>query len=234
MCTRVTALGSIAIVSAVLLAGCGGHTAKANSKPYDSSDPSMSASRSSATRLPARNSPTTNPSKAAASTRASTKPKKQTKVANQLAPATIKPVIRNGKVPHPTIKAAAAAIDGTVDYTDGVTLKITRITHGKVTGKGPGIVQGPVTTFFVTLHNGSAKTLDLDQVVVTTVYGSPARISSPVYVAKSQDFSGNIKAGKDAKAVYSFMSSTTHAAKVTVHVDFDGRHTAAVFTGSAD
>lgn len=222
MRNKAVRLAALALVGGLALSGCG-HS-KSAPKAYHGTDPSVSAS------------PTTNPSKAAASAGAKAKDKaktkKQTKVANPLAPATIKPVIRNGKRPHPTITAPTAAIDGTVTYTDGVTLEITKVTHGKVTGQGPGIVKGPTTTFALTLDNGSDRTLDLTSVVVTTVYGSPARVSSPVYGTGDKDFGSDVKPGRSASAVYSFMISSAQGSRVTVNVDFDGRHTAAVFSGS--
>lgn len=222
-CTRAAALVPL-MVSALLLAGCGGKGADDPSATSVDKDPSTSAS------------PTTNPSEdaASASARASARPRKQTVPTGPLAPATIAPVRRDGKLPRPTYRSATAPIDGTVRYKDGVTLTIVRVSHSKVTGKGPGVVEGPVTTFYLRLSNASSRTLDLDQVVVTTVHGSPARISSPVYLSSSRDFSGKVGPGKKAEAAYSFMTSVAQADEVAVHVDFDGRHTAAVFAGSAN
>jgi hypothetical protein len=150
-----------------------------------------------------------------------------------LAPGTIKPVLRNGKRPHPTVTAAPATFRGTVRYSDGVSLEVTRIVHGRVTDEGPGVVQGPVTTFSLSLRNGSSRPLRLDSVVVTAVYGRPGRVASPIYLDRSQDFAGTARPGATAKAVYTFAISVPRSDHVTIHVDFDAVHAAAVFAGSA-
>ena len=158
---------------------------------------------------------------------------KTPKAKDPLAPSTIRPVLRNGKRPHPSVVAAPATFQGIVRYSDGVSLDVTGIAHGRVTDEGPGVVKGPTTTFSLSLRNGSSRPLNLNSVVVTAVYGRPGRIASPIYLARSHDFAGTAKPGGIAKAIYTFAISVPSSARVTIHVDFDAVHAAAVFAGSA-
>lgn len=178
--------------------------------------------------------PTASPTSASPRAEQTPTPKVKTpKAKDPLAPGTIKPVLRDGKRPHPTVTARPASFKGKVRYGDGVSLDVTGIRHGQVTGEGPGVVKGPVTTFSLTLENGSSRALKLNSVVVTAVYGKPGRVASPIYLDKSQDFAGTTKPGGTAKAVYSFGISVARSDRVTIHVDFDAVHAAGVFTGSA-
>lgn len=153
-----------------------------------------------------------------------------------LAPRTVEPVGRGSAASHPTVKVKGGpqSFSEPVVYTDGVTLRITRMTHGKVAGEGPGVFPGrPVTDFYVTLTNHSSKTLTLDSVVVTVTYGSPARLAHLVYDQNAVDFAGAVKAGASARAVYGFAVPASDLGDVTMAVDLDGVHQLATFTGRA-
>jgi hypothetical protein len=139
--------------------------------------------------------------------------------------------MRDGKRPHPTVTAAPASLTGQVRYPDGVRLDITKASRGYISGNLPGDLKGPTRTYSLVLENQGRKTLDLSSVVVTLVYGSPGRFGQGVYTAKNIDFSGLIKQGKSAKAVYSFIVPKSAGSRITVHVDFDAVHSAAVFSG---
>jgi len=83
------------------------------------------------------------------------------------------------------------------------------------------------------LTNGSSHTIDLNQVVVTAMYGTPARIASPVYTAASvRDFAGTVQTGQSASAEYAFAIPAKQGRKVVVMVDLDGAHAAAEFHGA--
>jgi len=79
--------------------------------------------------------------------------------------------------------------------------------------------------------NGSSKTIPLDQVVVTVVYGPDRRLAAPVYLDGSQDFGAIVKPGGSATANYSFSIPSGDLDDVTMYVDFDGLHGAATFHG---
>lgn len=215
MITRRAALAVLTLSAALVLGGCGTDaTPKAGSYQGGSPTPNTSTNDQSAS-----------------STKAPKK--KQKPVARPLAPAVIKPAVRNGKQQHPTVTAKGAAIDKPVKFTDGVQLSIEKITHGRVSDEGPGAVKGPTTSFTLKLRNGSSHPINLNAVIVTAVFGSPGRLSAPVALAQSQDFAGTVKPGKSATAIYSFMLSEAQAQQLSIHVDLDGKHSVAVFTGSA-
>ena len=83
------------------------------------------------------------------------------------------------------------------------------------------------------MTNGSPQTVDLNQVVVTAMYGTPARIAPPVYNAASvRDFTGTVQTGQSASAVYAFAIPAKQGHKVVVVVDLDGAHVPAEFVGA--
>ena len=213
-------LAMVAVVGSGLVSGCGG----------DGNEP---AAASSAPPTAASSAPRTSASPRAEETQSQTPKVTTPRAKDPLAPGKIRPVLRDGKRPHPTVTAAPATFKGVVSYDDGVSLKVSDIRHGRVTDEGPGVVKGPTTTFSLALTNGSSRALQLNSVVVTAVYGTPRRIARPIYLDQSQDFAGTTRPGQTAKAVYTFGISVPHSAHVTIHVDFDAVHTAAVFTGSA-
>lgn len=142
------------------------------------------------------------------------------------------PVVRDGKTPRPAISAAPAEIGARVRYGDGVQLTITSVRQGRVGGQGPGVVEGAKTVFGLTLSNGSTRRVDLDRVVVTLVYDRD-RVARPVYDDAERDFAGQVRPSRSAKATYAFAVPVEGRSAVRVVVDFDARHTAAVFRGSA-
>ncbi|TWE11815.1 hypothetical protein [Rudaeicoccus suwonensis] len=144
-----------------------------------------------------------------------------------------KPVVRDGKTPHPTITAATASFDTSVTYPTGVVLTITSIKQAKETGQGPGVfANAPITEVTVKFTNGSKSTINLEQVVVQMTYGSPARIASPVYNTSAVDFSGSVRPGASQTATYVFSIPSAGLKHNTMTVDFDGTYAAADFTGS--
>lgn len=207
------ALGAVLVIGCGTVAGCGSDAAPEKTGP--------SAAQSTTSQSPSPVVPSQTPKV------------KVPKPKNPLAPSSYKPVKRDGKVSHPTVSARPATMKGVVRYGDGVELDITGIKQGRVAGEGPGVVQGPTTTFSLKLTNGGRRSLKLNTVVVTAVYGEPGRVANPIYVGNTQDFAGTVKPGKTAKAVYTFMIPVTRRSQVTIHVDFDAVHTAAVFSGSA-
>jgi hypothetical protein len=118
-------------------------------------------------------------------------------------------------------------------FPDGVTLSITKASPGTEQAEGPGSFRGRhYTAFALALTNGSQQPIDLTGVVVTTTYGSPPRIASPVYDdAAAADFSGTVAPGGTASATYEFALPPGQAKNATMTVDFDEAHAPATFTG---
>ena len=153
-----------------------------------------------------------------------------------VAPTTYRPVQRGGKQAKPSVAAAAGSLAPAshVTYPDGVTLTVTGIKQSVETGAGPGMFPGrPNTAITFKIDNKSSKPIDLNQVVVTTTYGKPARIAAPVYNDKSAlDFFGLLRPDATVTATYLFAVPVGQLSKVTTVLDFDGVHAAARFTGS--
>lgn len=152
-----------------------------------------------------------------------------------LAPTTVTLVDRDGKKPRPSVKTQAGMQPFTkpVKYTDGLKLMVTDINQGAMSGQGPGVYPGrPTSTFHLSLVNGTSKPITLGVVVVTLTYGSPDRVAHHIYDSNSVDFSGVIKPGGAAKAVYGFSVPPKDLGDVTMTVDIDGVHYLANFTGS--
>ncbi|MCW2527028.1 MAG: hypothetical protein JWM76_1888 [Pseudonocardiales bacterium] len=148
-------------------------------------------------------------------------------------PGTIGPVIRDGKTPTPTISAPAVPfVKGTqAAYPDGIAVQILSITQGTTVANGPGTIAGPKSTFKITFTNNSAKAIDMNQVVVTVLYGTTNLQAQPVYDGAVNDFSGTVQPGKSTDATYAFRIPTDQLNQVMMRVDFDGLHAAATFTG---
>jgi hypothetical protein len=143
-------------------------------------------------------------------------------------------VVRGTARPVPTVKAAAARIGGSVAYSDGVRLRVTKTTRGVENGKGPGVFPGRTYVLFdLELVNGARTDLRLDQVVVTALAGRPPVPVTSTYIAsaKPSDFSGTVRPGASARARYAFAMNPGPKDPVTVVVDFDGIHTSATFSG---
>lgn len=160
------------------------------------------------------------------------------KPADPTAPATYRPAERNGKKPEPTIKGGNGSFSKArgVTYPDGVSLRVDAIRQGTEKGQvGPGAFPGRAyTAFSLSLHNRSPRALDLTKVVVTAMYGSPARLAPPVYgAARARDFDTKVRAGATATATYLFAIPSQQRGKVTIIVDFDESHVAARFSGAA-
>ncbi|WP_348788988.1 hypothetical protein [Leifsonia sp. NPDC080035] len=202
-------VGASALLAAVLLTGCSGHTKLAG---YNGADPSKPA----ATAEPTPSTPpgVAHPAAVAAGAGA--------------------PVVhRAGELPAgKRATSPSAAFSKPAAYTDGVKVSVSGFTRGTISGHGSGIITGaPYIVFRISLANGGSKTLDLSSVVVTLKYAGNT-VAAPVYdeVAVS-DFTGTLKAGASRDAAYAFqLPKGTDTA--TLYVDIDGAHTPATFTGS--
>jgi hypothetical protein len=179
----------------------------------------------------------------AASSSSSTKPGP---TESETTPATVAPplpqpvgsvtkVKRSSGPSKPSVSAPAAPFSSAVKYPDGVTLTIVKAERGTETGHGAGVMAGrQYVRFQLKLTNGSARPINLNEVVVTTYYGTSRQNAAPVYTesAHTYDFSGTVAKGGSATAYYAFAVPTKNLNKVTMVVDFDGLHTSATYTGA--
>jgi len=151
------------------------------------------------------------------------------------APSTVTPAQRS-KTVKTRISANAGTFRKGVRWSDGLRLDVVAIVQSTQGGRGRGSQPGsPQTTFALELTNGSSKTVDARQVVVTTTYatGSTSRIAPPVYGTSTQDFGVRLKPTTNATAKYAFSIPKKRLGAITVTVDLDATHELARFTGSA-
>ena len=227
---RTVIVGSVLCAIGVV-AGCGSSTASDKTAPAASSaKPTTSAAAPAGPKEASTKTKVIGPPAPSATTPSPT----VSRPADPLASSAVPPVARPGVHPKTKLTAPSQVLTRSVVYSDGVSLRITGMTQSKVSGQGPGIVTGePTTAFAITLTNKSAHALALNQVVVTATYGSPARVARPYYGPTSQDFGPTVQPNGSAKAVYTFSIPTKELSKVTIAVDFDGTHAAAIFRGAA-
>jgi ABC-type transport system substrate-binding protein len=151
------------------------------------------------------------------------------------APATYRPVVRNGKPARHTVSVGAGRFTPTTPatYADGVKLTVDSVTRTVERGQGPGVFPGrPQTAFSLTLHNGSPQAVDASQVVVTVTYGVRPRLAQLVYTNElAADFAGMVAPGGTAKATYVFSLPPGQAKTARMIVDLDSVHVPANFTG---
>ncbi len=151
------------------------------------------------------------------------------------APETYRPVARSGQPGKPTVNAAAGRFSSSapVRYPDGISVTVDSVTRRIEQGSGPGVFPGRrQTAITLTITNGTARPLDLTQVVVTTTYGVRPRVAAPVYDHPSAaDFAAVVPAGGAATATYVFAIPPGQAKNAVTRVDFDAVHAAATFTG---
>jgi hypothetical protein len=221
---RLPALLVVGLAGAALLSGC------------SSDQPTPDAARGTSAVGPVASSST--PSGSATKTATpSTSPTTTATVAPPL-PQPVKSVPkvkRAGQAVTPSVTAPAARFTAPVKYPDGVRLDIVRTTRAAETGHGPGVMAGrEYVRFELKLTNGSAKAINLNEVVLTTFYSSSKQLAAPVYTesAKTYDFSGTVKPGASATAFYAFAVPDAGLKKLTMVVDFDGAHTSATYTGA--
>lgn len=146
------------------------------------------------------------------------------------------PVTRRN--PAPLVKAKAFAPGtlsrlATVSYPDGVVVRVDAVRNGVENGHGAGVFNARAfTAVTLTVANGSATPVDLNEVVVTATYGSPALVASPVYEDPgAQDFSGIAVPGGSLSATYAFAVPPRDRGSAGLQVDFDSAHDPAVFGG---
>lgn len=140
---------------------------------------------------------------------------------------------RSGGPASPTLSAKPAKVDGTVKYSDGLSLSVLSDDFAKETKKGPGSFPGrEYAVLTLQVVNNSDRNLSMETVVITVLDNKDQPVA-PVYVdeADVSDFAGRLRAGKKATARYAFAVPRSSRSKVTVVVDFDGAHTSAVFRG---
>lgn len=164
-------------------------------------------------------------------------PSSRAQVRDPDASTTYRPVKRSGKEGTATVKANRGGLAASVSakYSDGLRVKVKPQAARVEKARGPGTFSGrQYVTLAIAVTNGSRGVVDLNQVVVSVVYGSPpGQLAQPVYEEPTaRDFDGTLSPGRSATATYAFAVPNKHRGAVTVIVDMDDRHSPAEFVGA--
>lgn len=140
--------------------------------------------------------------------------------------------IKRGNDGGKRVPMLPAKFGGTAKYSDGVELTTGGFQRGVVTDEGAGIIKGAeFVVITVAVANGSKDALDLTAVVPTMIYGSDKVPAAPLYDGvEVADFSEKVAAGASASATYAFQVPAD-AVSPELHLDLDGVHDPATFTG---
>ncbi|TDN90827.1 uncharacterized protein DUF4352 [Microbacterium sp. BK668] len=140
---------------------------------------------------------------------------------------------RGSDAAPPTQSAKPVTPAEPVAYPDGVTVRIAEVSYAEETATGPGSFPGRAfARLSLQLTNGSPEPIDLGTSVLT-VLDKDGQPVAPVYAeeAEVRDFSGTLRPGSTATAVYAFAIPEESRSAITLVVDFDAAHTSAVFRG---
>lgn len=133
----------------------------------------------------------------------------------------------------PTPLTASEGLHKEISYADLIKVKIVKVEGTTVQDVGPGSIQGQeITIFTLSFSNGSQQPLDLGNVRVSAVYGSKSTEAAPSYYGDLNDFFGTVEPGKSLTAGYGFVLPPSGYGAVTLRVQFDEKHSTAVFAGT--
>ena len=99
-----------------------------------------------------------------------------------------------------------------------------------VKSKVPGEVSGDAVVFTVTVNNGTAKSVDLSNVVVN-VEGADGAPASEVTSSPAKAAPARVAPGKKARGTYAFLVPKNERDPITVSVTLSADTTVALFRG---
>lgn len=127
----------------------------------------------------------------------------------------------------------ARPLTAQVPFGTGVSVRVTRITHGTVTDTGPGALTGrPTVVFHLELANGSPKTVLVNTVQVTASYGNSDTPAVPAN-GTTEPFAGSLAAGKSTSGSYAFAVPVAGRERVDLTVSYRQGVPTVLLRGSA-
>lgn len=120
---------------------------------------------------------------------------------------------------------------GTVDR--GLTARVSTLTAVAGRAAGPGELSGAALRASITLTNGSAKTVDLRNTVVSLYYGPDQRPASAVSGPGAANLPQRLKAGASATGRYVYTVPADQRDEVLITVDYSVRTPVVAFRGRA-
>jgi hypothetical protein len=228
MSRLILSMGTVAVAATILvaMAGC--------------SDPSTTSGASPAA-SPGRTSalPTSSPRTAAPAGGASAATKATTGTAPTLGShpaATIVPQPTPGDInktvaPRKVVTRRPVRLNQTSQVTGTVRVRIPSVKAIQAQARLPGEVAGPGVAITVTVNNGSAKAIDLTNVVVTLT-DSAQNPGGAMTDARARPFRGSLAAGQVRTGVYVFTVAKNRRDPVTVTVTLEGDSPVVEFRGA--
>ena len=135
--------------------------------------------------------------------------------APKAAPSTPKPGTLDAR--YGGVVATTAAVAQNVKTPGGLTANVTSVESYTATAKRPGEVSGPAVKVTLKLVNGTSSDFPLTTATVNAYYGSASTPASPVAGdPAAKPFTGTLKPGATATAVYVFTVPADSANAVTL------------------
>ena len=136
------------------------------------------------------------------------------------------------EVPARTVPTnAPVALDGTADFGNKISARLTEVKAVDATAKQPGEVAGPAVAVTVEVSNTSRQPIGLDTVSVTLAdeAGNPG---SPVSTDPAKPLSGVLTPGQQQSGTYIFTVPKNTRDRLTVSVSYSTGAPTVLFTGS--
>jgi hypothetical protein len=123
--------------------------------------------------------------------------------------------------PAVAITAAPAVDVGTTTaFSNGVKVRVSKLTQVKVKASGPGDIAGDGVAVHLTVKNSSRKKFNLNGIAVTASYGQD-QPASPAGSGNGKLLAGSLAVGEKASGVYVFTVPKAEASSVRVEVSSD-------------
>lgn len=111
-----------------------------------------------------------------------------------------------------------------------VSITIAKVEAIETKATTPGEIAGPAVAMTVSIHNGSAKPISVDSVIVTLT-DSKNGLGQPTTSAPYQPFAGELATGASVEGVYVFLVPTNNRTGLTLSVEYAAGQASAHFTG---
>jgi hypothetical protein len=137
--------------------------------------------------------------------------------------------------PVPSAKSATASpvpLSSPAALPGDITLRVTDTKTGKVSGQGPGVINGAAqVAFTLEFKNSSSRPFNMNTVEVNVTYGTADTPAAAVPSA-SKPFHGTLRPGATASAVYAFAIPTSEQDDVALTAWYKQGQPTVLFQGS--
>lgn len=121
-------------------------------------------------------------------------------------------------------------LNDTAELPNEIAINIEKVEAIETKATTPGEIAGPAVAMYVSIHNGSAKTINIDSVIVNLT-DSADGLGQPTTSDPYQPFAGELAAGKSVEGVYVFLVPTDNRRGLTLSVEYAAGQASAHFVG---